>query len=301
MLWYVVFVPLSMRGVVQSFLARKMFSHRSSAQTHTPLYSTKAAAQYEWLLHVVLLRNLLPVISTATSKAFYCSRSPAEKLEPLEAMAAIIVQDEYVKVNTTEVDRAGVLDAAKVLLASATVHSDYLSFGPSTEQRMLEEAYQGVTTQCAAQIALASSEAKVPNLIEMCYVGDEGLAKLKPTARLSPKRETVRIFVSDSSTALCKSNRKGKLTKGGLAQEIDNVISTELWLSPRVLHYVLGKNIELVGMAGRRAFEDCCGGLCQRYGGHHRLVGRQRDQRSTGLYPDTHMPGGSVQGCPGIY
>ncbi|CAE7346342.1 unnamed protein product, partial [Symbiodinium microadriaticum] len=40
---------------------------------------------------------------------------------------------------------------------------------------------------------------------------------------LSPKRERVLIFVSDSSTALCKSNRKGKLTKGDLAQEIDNV------------------------------------------------------------------------------
>ncbi|CAE7851892.1 unnamed protein product, partial [Symbiodinium necroappetens] len=138
-------------------------------------------------------------------------------------MAAIVVQDEYVRVNTSEPDRNGVLDAMKQLLAGATVHSDYMSFGPSTEQRMLEEAYQGVTTQCAAQIALTNSEAQVPNLIEMTYVGDEGLSKLKPTARLSPKRKKVLIFVSDSSTALCKANRKGKLTKGDLAVEVDNV------------------------------------------------------------------------------
>ena len=88
---------------------------------------------------------------------------------------------------------------------------------------MLEEAYQGVTTQRAAQIALTNSEAQVPNLIEMTYVGDEGLSKLKPTARLSPKRKKVLIFVSDSSTALCKANRKGKLTNGDLAVEVDNV------------------------------------------------------------------------------
>ena len=57
----------------------------------------------------------------------------------------------------------------------------------------------------------------------MTYVGDERLSKLKPTARLSPKRKKVLIFVSDSSTALCKANRKGKLTKGDLANEVDNV------------------------------------------------------------------------------
>ena len=157
-------------------------------------------------------------------KAICCSKSPATSPKLSKAMAAIVVQDEYVRVNTSEANRNGVLDAMKkTLLASATVHSDYLCFGPSTEQRMLEEAYQGVTTQCAAQIALASSEAQVPNLIEMSYVGDEGLSKLKPTARLSPKRKKVLIFVSDSSTALCKSNRKGKLTKGDLAQEVDDV------------------------------------------------------------------------------
>ena len=156
-------------------------------------------------------------------KAICCSKPPATTPDLPKAMAAIVVQDEYVRVNTSEADRNGVLDAMKTLLASATVHSDYMCFGPSTEQRMLEEAYKGVTTQCAAQIALASSDAQVPNLIEMTYVGDEGLSKLKPTARLSPKKKKVLIFVSDSSTALCKANRKGKLTKGDLAHEVDDV------------------------------------------------------------------------------
>ena len=148
----------------------------------------------------------------AGTKAIYCSKSPVTTHGHPTAMAAIVVQDEFVRVNTTEPDRNGVLDAMKQLLAAATVHSDYMCFGPSTEQKMLEEAYQGVSTQCAAQIALTNSEAQVPNLIQMTYVSDEGLAKLKPTARLSPKRQKVLIFVSDSSTALCSSNRKGKLT-----------------------------------------------------------------------------------------
>ncbi|CAE7727100.1 NLRC3, partial [Symbiodinium microadriaticum] len=134
-------------------------------------------------------------------------------------MAAIVVQDEFVRVNTSEPDRKGVLDVMKQILAASTVHSDYMCFGPSTEQKILEEAYQGVSTQCAAQIALTNSEAQVPNLIQMTYISDEGLAKLKPTVRLSPKRRKVLILVSDSSTALCSSNRKGKLTKGDLTNE----------------------------------------------------------------------------------
>ena len=138
-------------------------------------------------------------------------------------MAAIVVQDEFVRVNTSEPDRNGVLGVMKQILAAATVHSDYMCFGPSTEQKMLEEAYQGVSTQCAAQIALTNAEADVPNLIQMTYVSDEGLSKLKPTARLSPKKPKVLILVSDSSTALCSCSKKGRLTKGDLTNEVDHV------------------------------------------------------------------------------
>ena len=159
----------------------------------------------------------------AGTKAIYCSKSPATAFDHLTAMAAIVVQDEFVRVNTTEPDRNGVLDVMKQILAAATVHSDYMCFGPSTEQKMLEEAYQGVSTQCAAQIALTNSEAEVPNLIQMTYVSDEGLSKLKPTARLSPKKPKVLILVSDSSTALCSCSKKGRLTKGDLTNEVDHV------------------------------------------------------------------------------
>ena len=159
----------------------------------------------------------------AGMEAIYCSKTPATAFDHLTAMAAIVVQDEFVRVNTSEPDRKGVLDAMKQILAAATVHSDYMCFGPSTEQKMLEEAYQGVSTQCAAQIALTNAEADVPNLIQMTYVSDEGLAKLKPTARLSPKKPKVLILVSDSSTALCSCSKKGRLTKGDLTNEVDHV------------------------------------------------------------------------------
>ena len=43
---------------------------------------------------------------------------------------------------------------------------------------MLEEAYGGVTMQCAAQIALANSEARVTHLIDMAYTSDEGCRSL---------------------------------------------------------------------------------------------------------------------------
>ena len=95
-------------------------------------------------------------------KAISCSKPPATSPDFPKAMAAIVVQDEYVRVNTSEPDRNGVLGAMKTLLASATVHADYMCFGPSTEQRMLEEAYKGVTTQGAAQIALARSKPRCP-------------------------------------------------------------------------------------------------------------------------------------------
>ena len=159
----------------------------------------------------------------AGTKAIYCSKSPATAFDHLTAMAAIVVQDEFVRVNTSEPDRHGVLEVMKQILAAATVHSDYMCFGPSTEQKMLEEAYQGVSTQCAAQIALTNAEADVPNLIQMTYVSDEGLSKLKPTARLSPKKPKVLILVSDSSTALCSCSKKGRLTKGDLTNEVDHV------------------------------------------------------------------------------
>ena len=43
-----------------------------------------------------------------------------------------------------------------MLLGSAALNSDYISFEVGTEQRMMEEAYSGVTTQYVAQIALTT-------------------------------------------------------------------------------------------------------------------------------------------------
>ena len=144
--------PLDEGGSTKFSRSENVFTSIECTNTHTTVFheSCSSVRVDSDLAACGIAEKSATCDPRAANKAFYRSRSPAEKGEPLEAMAAIIVQDEYVKVNTTEVDRAGVLDAMKVLLASATVHSDYLSCGPSTEQRMLEEAYQGVTTQCAA-------------------------------------------------------------------------------------------------------------------------------------------------------
>ena len=74
---------------------------------------------------------------------------------------------------------------------------------------MLAQAYTGVSTQCAAPVSLSHADAKTTALLQLADLSDEGLGKLKPTARLSPKRKRALILVSDSSTALCKSNSRG--------------------------------------------------------------------------------------------
>ena len=63
-------------------------------------------------------------------EAISCSKPPASTPDFPKAMADIIVQDEYVRVNTTEPDRNGVLHTMKTLMAAATVHADYMCFGP---------------------------------------------------------------------------------------------------------------------------------------------------------------------------
>ena len=66
----------------------------------------------------------------------------------------------------------------------------------------------------------------------MADLSDEGLGKLQPTARLRPKRKRALIFV-DSSTALCKSNRKGVLTNSDLNEEVHWTAFTLGWTEVR--------------------------------------------------------------------
>ena len=90
---------------------------------------------------------------------------------------------------------------------------------PVTRQ-ILAQAYTGVSTQCAASVSLSHADAKTSALLQLADLSDEGLGKLKPTARLSPKRKQALIVVSDSSTAPCKTNRRGAFTKSDLDQEV---------------------------------------------------------------------------------
>ncbi|CAE7314988.1 unnamed protein product [Symbiodinium sp. CCMP2592] len=148
-------------------------------------------------------------------------------------MAAIVVSDEFCRVNTSEADRAGVTKAMKTLLQSAALNNDIISLGADHESQLLESAYSCVSTQCAAGVSLTHADATCVALRQMADLSDEGLAKLKPTARLSPKAKRAIIVVSDSSTALCKKNRRGVFVKADLDAEVNIASMTLGWAQTR--------------------------------------------------------------------
>ncbi|CAE7203411.1 kptA [Symbiodinium sp. CCMP2592] len=148
-------------------------------------------------------------------------------------MAAIVVSDEFCRVNTSEADRTGVTKAMKTILQSAALNNDIISLGADHEYQLLESPYSCVSTQCAAGVSLTHADATCVALRQMADLSDEGLAKLKPTARLSPKAKRAIIVVSDSSTALCKKNRRGVFVKTDLDAEV-NIASMMLgWAQTR--------------------------------------------------------------------
>ena len=151
----------------------------------------------------------------------------------LVTMATIIVENDFVKVNTAMPDHPASCGAMKSLLQSAALNSDCLSLGAGHEAEMLAHAYTGVATQTAAAVALQNAEAKTSALRQLSELSDEGLSKLKPTARLSPKRKRALVMVSDSSTALCKMNRRGAFTQSDLDQEVRWAALTLGWSEVR--------------------------------------------------------------------
>ncbi|CAE7715281.1 unnamed protein product [Symbiodinium sp. CCMP2592] len=148
-------------------------------------------------------------------------------------MAAIVVSDEFCRVNTSEADRNGVTKAMKTLLQAAALNNDIISLGADHESQLLESAYSCVSTQCAAGVSLTHADATCVALRQMADLSDEGLAKLKPTARLSPKAKRAIIVVSDSSTALCKKNRRGVFVKADLDAEVNIASMTLGWAQTR--------------------------------------------------------------------
>ncbi|CAE6921707.1 unnamed protein product [Symbiodinium sp. CCMP2592] len=156
-----------------------------------------------------------------------------EATSTIPKMAAIVVSDEFCRVNTSEADRNGVTKAMKTILQSAALNNDIISLGADHESQLLESAYSCVSTQCAAGVSLTHADATTVALRQMADLSDEGLAKLKPTARLSPKAKRAIIVVSDSSTALCKKNRRGVFVKADLDAEVNIASFTLGWAQTR--------------------------------------------------------------------
>ncbi|CAE7610555.1 unnamed protein product [Symbiodinium sp. CCMP2592] len=157
-----------------------------------------------------------------------------EATSTIPKMAAIVVSDEFCRVNTSEADRNGVTKAMKTILQSAALNNDMISLGADHESQLLESAYSCVSTQCAAGVSLTHADATCVALRQMADLSDEGLAKLKPTARLSPKAKRAIIVVSDSSTALCKKNRRGVFVKADLDAEVNIASWTLGWVEEHV-------------------------------------------------------------------
>ena len=172
-------------------------------------------------------------VSTAADKAGSDHIAPTIPAVLKETMATIIVENDFVKVNTSVADHPGSCGAMKSLLQSAALNCDCLSLGADHEAEMLAQAYTGVSTQCAASVALQNADAKTTALMQLADLSDEGLGKLKPTARLSPKRKRALVMVSDSSTALCKTNSRGIFTKSDLDQEVRWTAFTLGWSEVR--------------------------------------------------------------------
>ncbi|CAE7198859.1 unnamed protein product [Symbiodinium sp. CCMP2592] len=130
-----------------------------------------------------------------------------EATSTIPKMAAIVVSDEFCRVNTSEADRAGVTKAMKTILQSAALNNDIISLGADHESQLLESAYSCVSTQCAAGVSLTHADATCA------------------------KRAI--IVVSDSSTALCKKNRRGVFVKADLDAEVNIASMTLGWTQTR--------------------------------------------------------------------
>ncbi|CAE7856574.1 unnamed protein product [Symbiodinium necroappetens] len=121
----------------------------------------------------------------------------------------------------------------------------------------------------------------------------------RPTSGLSPKRERVLIFVSDSSTALRKCDSTGRMTKGDLSNKVDNI--GQPWLEARYVHEVLGDDAQLARKGSGRARKDVQSTLSKHAHRHRRAVGRELNFWTMGMHSRTHLPWCNVQGPHGFH
>ena len=165
----------------------------------------------------VIMTSLVRVLAKATF-GFSSNRKATNLLAAI--MATIIVNDQFCTVNSARLGMPSMTKWAKMLLQASALSSDVISLGAGHECDMLETAYQCVSTQCASGVSLTHADATTMALRELANLNDDGMGKLQPTARLSPEKRAV-IVVSDSSTALCKKNRKGAFMKSDIDNEIN--------------------------------------------------------------------------------
>ena len=104
-------------------------------------------------------------------------------------------------------------------------------------------------------MALAHADAKTTALKQLADLSDEGLGKLKPTARLSPKRKRALVMVSDSSRRLCKTRSLHQVRLGSRSE----VGSLYFGMVGSALYYVLGESTCMAAVASGRACEGASG------------------------------------------
>ncbi|CAE7518954.1 unnamed protein product [Symbiodinium sp. CCMP2592] len=209
--------------------ALKLIGHTTSANVAGCKPESKVEVDNK--VSVAAAPDASKVVEDFAKQSFEANDYSFKTFEKL--MAAIVVSDEFCRVNTSEADRAGVTKAMKTILQSAALNNDIISLGADHESQLLESAYSCVSTQCAAGVSLTHADATCVALRQMADLSDEGLAKLKPTARLSPKAKRAIIVVSDSSTALCKKNRRGVFVKADLDAEVNIASWTLGWAQTR--------------------------------------------------------------------
>ena len=171
-----------MRGVgFQNKLLCSRFENDSFAHTSTVCTNTQQVAGHGQVI-TVSRPCVITAADSAGSKRIATKRFAALS----ESMATVIVENEFVKVNTAMPDHPGSCPAMKVLLQSAALNCDMLSLGMDHEAEMLSQAYTGVSTQCAASVSLSHADAKTSALLQLADLSDEGLGKLSEVDGLCP-------------------------------------------------------------------------------------------------------------------
>ena len=150
--------PLDEGGSISKPCSR--FENDSFAHTSIECISTHQAAGHDQV--IMTSRSCVTIAAERAGSNHLAHRSSRSFVG---TVAAIVIENDYVKVNTATADRPGVAQAMKVILQSAALNCDNLSLGAQHEAEMLAQEYTGVSTQCAASVSLTHADAKTTALL----------------------------------------------------------------------------------------------------------------------------------------